>query len=76
MPSFRQEDVEDDGEAEELHEVGEEELEYGPEDSRRHEDVDPHARHPRQPVHKLVAAEHNTSFKLQSAGYQQGSSEY
>ncbi len=48
--------MEDDGKAEYLHEVGEEELKDGPEDACRHENMDAHARHPGQPVHELVPA--------------------
>jgi hypothetical protein len=54
--SLGEKDVEDDGKAEYLHEVGEEELKDGPEDARRHENMHAHPRHPGQPVHKLVPA--------------------
>ena len=55
-PPFGHEYVEDEGKGEYLHEVGEEELEDGPEDLLCHEDVDAHAGHAGQPVHELVAA--------------------
>ncbi len=48
--------MEDDGKAEYLHEVGEEELKDGPEDACRHENMHAHPWHTGQPVHELVPA--------------------